>query len=518
MRLRAVAVVTPHSFVSTRLQTIIESARGIEIAKSDGIRLLFLLLSMNLSASLDQAIFKTVGRVADKLRVDGYVVGGYVRDMILKRPSKDIDFVCVGNGIDFANAVAGVLGNDVSVTVFRNFGTAQIKYQDLDLEFVGARKESYHHDSRKPVVEDGTLQDDQNRRDFTINALAISLNKTTFGDLVDPFGGLNDLKRKIIRTPLDPAITFDDDPLRMMRAVRFASQLNFDIDADTFSTLMKQAARLKIVSQERIIDELNKIIMSPVPSYGFKLLFHSGLLKQFFPEMVALHGVEYVGNNAHKDNFFHTLQVLDNVAKVSDDLWLRWAAIMHDIAKPATKRYDKTQGWTFHGHEDKGARMTPAIFRRLKLPMDERMAYVQKLVRLHLRPIPLAKEVTDSAVRRLLFEAGDAIEDLMKLCRADITSKNLAKVDKFLRNFDLVEQKMKEVEAKDHVRNFQPPVTGDEIIRMFNLPPGKIIGELKEAVKEAILEGEIANDREEALGLLRKVAGEKGIVEVSGDR
>jgi putative nucleotidyltransferase with HDIG domain len=326
------------------------------------------------------------------------------------------------------------------------------------------------------------------------------------------------MKRKMIKTPLDPNITFSDDPLRMMRAVRFASQLSYDIDADTFEALSQQAERLKIISQERIIDELNKIIMSPVPSYGFKLMFHSGLLNQFFPELVALHGVEYVGNRAHKDNFFHTLQVLDNVSKMSDDLWLRWAAILHDIAKPATKRYDKTHGWTFHGHEDKGARMTPGIFRRLKLPMDERMTFVQNLVRLHLRPIPLAKEVTDSAIRRLLFDAGDHIDALMKLCRADITSKNLLKVDKFLKNFDLVEQKMKEVEEKDHVRNFQPPVTGDEIMQIFNIPPSRVIGDLKEQIKEAILEGEIRNDREEAMALLLKLAREKGLVGKIGNQ
>jgi poly(A) polymerase len=469
---------------------------------------------MNLASSLELPIFKTVGAVAGKLGLEAYVVGGYVRDILLKRPSKDIDFVCVGSGIALAEAVACQLGNGAHVTVFKNFGTAHIRYTDLELEFVGARKESYRADSRKPVVEDGTLEDDQKRRDFTINALAISLNEKTFGELIDPFNGVEDMKKKIIRTPLDPAITFSDDPLRMMRAVRFASQLNFDIEATTFNSLMRQTERLSIVSNERITDELNKIILSPVPSYGFKLLFHSGLLKQFFPEMVALHGVEYVGNNAHKDNFFHTLQVLDNVAKVSDDLWLRWAAILHDIAKPATKRYDKVHGWTFHGHEEKGARMTPAIFRRLKLPMDERMAFVQKLVRLHLRPIPLAKEVTDSAIRRLLFDAGDAIEALMKLCRADITSKNLQKVDKFLRNFDLVERRMKEVEEKDHIRNFQPPITGVEIIRMFNLPPSRIIGDIKERIKEAILEGEIKNDREEALALLMKIAQEKGLVEM----
>jgi putative nucleotidyltransferase with HDIG domain len=443
--------------------------------------------------------------------VETYVVGGYVRDLILKRPSKDIDFVCVGSGIGLAQGVAQALGQGAHVTVFKSFGTAQVKLDDLELEFVGARKESYRADSRKPLVEDGTLEDDQKRRDFTINAMAIALNADRFGELIDPFDGVGDLKRKIMRTPQDPVITFSDDPLRMMRAVRFATQLNFDIEADTFAALMSQAERLTIVSQERIIDELNKIIRTPVPSYGFKLMFHSGLLKHFFPELVALHGVEYVGGNAHKDNFFHTLQVLDNVCRMSDDLWLRWAAILHDIAKPATKRYDKVHGFTFHGHEEKGARMVPGIFRRMKLPMDERMLFVQKLVRLHLRPIPLAKDVTDSAVRRLLFDAGDAIDALMKLCRADITSKNLQKVDRFLKNFDLVEQKMVEVEAKDNIRNFQPPVSGDEIMTLFRVPPSRIIGDLKDQIKEAILEGTIRNDREEAMALLLKLASEKGL-------
>jgi len=466
---------------------------------------------MNFASSLDHKIFHTIAEVADTLPVETYVAGGYVRDLILKRPSKDIDFVCIGSGIDLATEVARRLGPNHRVTVFKNFGTAQIKSDDLELEFVGARRESYRQDSRKPIVEDGTLEDDQNRRDFTINAMAIRLNKKNFGDLVDPFHGVDDIRKKIIRTPLDPVITFSDDPLRMMRAVRFASQLNFDIEADTFNALTTQGQRLTIVSQERITEELNKIILSPTPSYGFKLLFHSGLLKYFFPELVALHGVEYVGGNAHKDNFFHTLQVLDNVSKMSNDLWLRWAAILHDIAKPATKRYDKEHGFTFHGHEEKGARMTPGIFRRLKLPMNEKMLFVQKLVRLHLRPIPLAKEVTDSAIRRLLFDAGDDVDALMMLCRADITSKNNEKVNRFLKNFDLVEQKMKEVEAKDCIRNFQPPITGDEIIKMFNLPPSRIIGDLKEQIKEAILEGDIRNDREEALALLLKIAREKGL-------
>lgn len=466
---------------------------------------------MNLSDALTHPVFKAVADAANSTGLETYVVGGYVRDILLKRDSKDIDFVCVGSGIALAEAVAKSLGPSVKVNVFRNFGTAQIVHGDLDLEFVGARKESYRTDSRKPSVEDGTLDDDQKRRDFTINALAISLNRTSFGDLVDPFNGVDDLRKKILRTPLDPKVTFSDDPLRMMRAVRFASQLGFDIEADTFAALTSQAERLKIVSGERIIDELNKIIMSPVPSYGFKLLFHSKLLHQFFPEMTALHGVEYVGNQAHKDNFFHTLQVLDNVAKVSDDLWLRWAAIMHDIAKPLTKRFDKKHGWTFHGHEERGARMTPAIFRRLKLPMDERMLFVQKLVRLHLRPIALVKNVTDSAIRRLLFEAGDDIDALMTLCRADITSKNNEKVSRFLRNFDLVEKKMAEVEQKDQLRNFQPPVSGDEIMKLLQIPPGRLVGELKERIKDAILDGEISNDRQEALDLLYRAAREKGL-------
>lgn len=469
---------------------------------------------MNLRDELQHKVFKTVGTAGDQLGIDTYVVGGYVRDLILHRPSKDLDFVCVGSGIALAHAVAKLLGPNVHVTIFKNFGTAQIRFEDLDLEFVGARKESYRSDSRKPIVEDGTLDDDQKRRDFTMNALAISLNEKSFGELIDPFGGIADMNKKMIRTPLDPVITFSDDPLRMMRAIRFASQLSYDIEPDTFAAIMSQAERLKIVSQERVTDELNKIILSPVPSYGFKLLFHSGLLNLFFPELVALHGVEYVGNKAHKDNFFHTLQVLDNVSVMSYDLWLRWAAILHDIAKPATKRFDKIHGWTFHGHEDRGARMVPGIFRRMKLPMNEKMLFVQKLVRLHLRPIPLVKEVTDSALRRLLFEAGDEIDALMKLCRADVTSKNLEKVGRILKNFDIVEQKLAEVEEKDRVRNFQPPVTGEEIMSLFGIPPGRVIGEIKEQIKEAILEGDIKNNREEAMGLLMKIAGEKGLKEV----
>jgi tRNA nucleotidyltransferase/poly(A) polymerase len=468
-------------------------------------------VSVNFSSELSQnPIFSKVSASARKLGVDTYVVGGFVRDLILHRPCKDIDFVCVGSGIELAQRVAADLGG-LPVTVFKNFGTAMIRQQDVELEFVGARKESYRQDSRKPLVEDGMLEDDQRRRDFTINALAIRLTESNYGELIDPFDGVGDLKRKMIRTPLDPAITFSDDPLRMMRAVRFASQLRFDIEADTFQAIAKQAERLKIVSMERLVDELNKIILSPQPSYGFKLLFQSGLLKQFFPEMVALHGVEYVDNKAHKDNFFHTLQVLDNVSKMSDDLWLRWAAILHDIAKPLTKRFEPDHGWTFHGHEDKGGRMVPGLFRRLKLPLNENMAFVQKLVRLHLRPIALSKEVSDSAIRRLLFEAGDDGAALMKLCRADITSKNPEKVGKFLKNFERVEQKMAEVEERDRVRNFQPPITGDEIIKLFNLAPGPVIGEIKEQIKDAILDGVIRNDREEAFRLLMEIAQKKGL-------
>lgn len=457
------------------------------------------------------SVFKTISEAGSKLGFPTFVVGGYVRDLILDRPNKDLDFVCLGSGIKLAQQVAQDLGG-LQVTVFKNFGTAMIKFHDRELEFVGARKESYREDSRKPVVEDGTLVEDQLRRDFTINAMAISLEKENFGYLVDPFGGVQHLEDKLIKTPLDPNITFSDDPLRMMRAIRFASQLNFDIEADTFEAITNNADRLSIVSMERVIVELNKIILSPVPSYGFKLLFQSGLLNKFFPEMIALHGVENVDNKAHKDNFFHTLQVLDNVSKVSDDLWLRWAAILHDIAKPATKRFDKAVGWTFHGHEDKGARMTPGIFRRLKLPMNEKMLFVQKLVRLHLRPISLVKEVSDSAIRRLLFEAGDDVEALMKLCRADITSKNNDKVARFLRNFDEVEKKMIGLEERDKVRNFQPPITGDEIIKLFQLSAGPIIGEIKEEIKEAILEGIIRNDRQEAHELLMRIAEKKGLI------
>lgn len=468
---------------------------------------------MNFKDQLDgHPIFRKVAVAAQSLGIEAYVVGGYVRDLVLNRPSKDIDFTCVGSGIALAQEVAKSFEVHVPLSVFKNFGTAMLKLDDWEVEFVGARKESYRQESRKPIVEDGTLEEDLERRDFTINAMAISLSADSYGELVDPFDGLGDIKRKIIKTPLEPGVTFSDDPLRMLRAVRFASQLNFDIDADTFFALSEHASRLQIISAERIIDEVNKIIQTPKPSYGFKLLFASKLLHEFFPEMVELQGVDSVDDKSHKDNFYHTLQVLDNVCQFSEDLWLRWAAIMHDIAKPATKRFHPKVGWTFHGHEDKGARMTPAIFRRLKLPMDERMKYVQKLVRLHLRPIALVKdEVTDSALRRLLFNAGDDIDDLMKLCRADITSKNNKKVQRYLENFDKVEQKLREVEEKDQVRNFQPPVSGEEIMAIFDIPPSKIIGEIKEEIKEAILEGRIANNPESARTFMYQIAHEKGL-------
>lgn len=471
---------------------------------------------MNLKDRLDEhAVFARVADVAAKEGIATYVVGGYVRDLLLGRPSKDIDFTCVGSGIHLAQEVAKTFEEHVPLSVFKNFGTAMLKLQDWELEFVGARKESYRLESRKPIVEDGTLLEDLERRDFTINAMAISLNPENYGELLDPFGGVKDLKAKSIKTPLLPGITFSDDPLRMMRAVRFAAQLNFDIEADTFFALSENATRLQIISAERIIDELNKIIRTAKPSYGFKLLFASKLLHEFFPEMVELQGVDSVDDKSHKDNFYHTLQVLDNVCQFSEDLWLRWAAILHDIAKPATKRFHPKIGWTFHGHEDKGARMTPGIFKRLKLPMDERMKYVQKLVRLHLRPIALVKdEVTDSALRRLLFDAGDDIDDLMTLCRADITSKNDKKVQRYLENFDRVEQKLHQVEENDQVRNFQPPVSGEEIMETFGIPPSKIIGDIKEEIKEAILEGRIQNNPEEARGLMLVLAKEKGLIPI----
>lgn len=467
---------------------------------------------MNLSKHISDPIFKIVADAGSHLGFETYVVGGFVRDILLGRDSKDIDFVCVGSGIALAQEVHKTLGGKSPLSVFKNFGTAMIRKYDQELEFVGARRESYSRDSRKPIVEDGTLSDDQNRRDFTINALAISLNEHNYGELIDPFDGVKDLDAKLIKTPLAPEQTFSDDPLRMLRAVRFAAQLNFDIDGGTFEAIQKMADRLSIISKERIIVELNKIILSKTPSYGFKLLYHSGLLKEFFPEMVALQGIDTRDDKSHKDNFYHTLQVLDNVAQKSDDLWLRWAAIMHDIAKPATKRFNKKAGWTFHGHEDKGARMTPGIFRRLKLPMGQEMKFVQKLVRLHLRPIPLVRdEITDSAIRRLLFDAGDDIESLMLLCRADITSKNNAKVKRYLKNFDVVERKMHEVEEKDKIRNFQPVITGEMVMTTFGLKPDRMVGEIKEALKEAVLEGEIKNEFEEAYAYMLELGKQKGL-------
>ncbi|HVD98673.1 MAG TPA: HD domain-containing protein [Cytophagaceae bacterium] len=468
---------------------------------------------MNFSDHLQQdKIFEILTESAAQLGLETYLVGGYVRDLILKRPCKDIDVVCVGSGIELAMQVAKNIGPDTHVSIFKNFGTAMLRYHNWEVEFVGARKESYDRKSRNPVVENGTLEDDQNRRDFTINALAISLNKKNYGDLVDPFGGIDDLKKKIIRTPLDPNVTFSDDPLRILRAIRFAAQLKFDIEPSTFEAISTNKERIEIISMERVTTELNKIILTAQPSYGFKLLFHSGLLQLIFPELCALQGVETIENKSHKDNFYHTLQVLDNVSKDSDDLWLRWAAILHDIAKPATKRFNKKVGWTFHGHEDKGARMVPGIFRRFKLPQNEHMRKVEKLVRLHLRPIALVKEtVTDSAVRRLLFEAGEDFEDLMKLCRADVTSKDNNKVARFLKNFDLVEEKAKQVEEKDNLRNFQPVFTGEDIMKLFNLSPSKIVGELKIALREAILEGEITNTYEEGKAFILECGKKIGL-------
>ncbi len=467
---------------------------------------------MELKEHFNNKIFKLISQTADEHNLECYVVGGYVRDIFLKRPSKDIDIVVVGSGIKMAEAFAEKLGKGAFISVFKNFGTAQVKYHDTEVEFVGARKESYSYDSRKPVVENGTLKDDQNRRDFTINAMAVCMNSARFGQLIDPFNGIDDLKERTIRTPLDPDITFSDDPLRMMRCIRFATQLNFYIDDETFLALERNRERINIISKERIADELNKIMLSPIPSRGFIDLDRCGLLSLIFPEFVELQGTETRNGRAHKDNFYHTLEVLDNIAKKTDNLWLRWATLLHDIGKPRTKRWEPKAGWTFHNHNFIGEKMIPDIFRRMKLPMNDKLKYVQKLVSLHMRPIVISNEiVTDSAVRRLLFEAGDDIDDLMMLCEADITSKNEVRKQKFLDNFKLVRQKLKDLEEKDRIRNFQPPVNGEEIMGYFNLKPCNEIGRLKSSIKDAILDGIIPNEHNAAFEFMLKKAEQMGL-------
>ena len=467
---------------------------------------------MNLKKHLQHPVFSVVTEAAIELGADAFAIGGFVRDILLDRPCKDIDIVTDGDGVELARLVASKLKIE-QVSIFKTFGTAMFKMDDFDIEFVGARKESYSHDSRKPEVSKGSIRDDQNRRDFTVNALAISLQESNYGEVIDPFDGLGDLERKILKTPLEPDITYSDDPLRMMRAIRFATQLGFVIEEGSLKAIQKNKERISIVSKERISVELNKIIESPKPSIGFKLLFNSGLLKIIFPEMVALQGVEERNGVRHKDNFYHTIQVLDNVAEESDDLWLRWAAIMHDIAKPPTKRFHPDLGWTFHGHEDKGARMVPAIFKRLKLPLDHKMKFVQKLVLLHLRPIALTKEeITDSAIRRLLFEAGDDIDALMILSGADITSKNENKVKRYLKNYKIVKEKLIEVEEKDKVRSFQPPVSGEDIMESFAIGPCREVGIIKNRIKEAILDGKIHNDHDEAYKFMVDLGTELGLV------
>ncbi len=464
-----------------------------------------------MSDNLQHPIFSHIKDLAAQTNTECYVIGGYVRDHIMGRPFKnDVDVVIVGSGIDFANKLGEKLYTKVAI--YKSFGTAMLVYDGLNVEFVGARKESYRSDSRKPIVENGTLEDDQNRRDFTINAMAYSLNISNYGELLDPFNGLQDIEQRVIKTPLEPELTFSDDPLRMMRAIRFATQLSFKIDIATLTAIATTKHRINIISKERITDELNKIIMAAKPSIGFKYLFDTGLLPLIFPAMYQLYGVDIVDGKGHKDNFYHTLEVLDNVATYSDDLWLRWAAIMHDIAKPATKRFDKKLGWTFHGHEDKGARMVPKLFAELKLPLNEKMKFVQKLVLLHLRPIVLAQDiVTDSAVRRLLFEAGDDIDALMMLCHADVTTKNEFKKKKYRENFELVKQKLKDVDERDQIRNWQPPITGEDIMKVFNLGPGREVGKIKNAIREAILEGEIANSRDQAYHFMIDIGAKMGL-------
>lgn len=467
---------------------------------------------------LDKPIFRLISGAADELKLECFLIGGYVRDFFLCRPSSDIDIVAVGKGIELAERVAKKLGRNTFLTVFKNFGTAQIKHKGYEIEFVGARKESYSFDSRKPIVEDGTLEEDQRRRDFTINAMAFCLNENRYGELLDPFNGMQDLTDLIIRTPLDPDITFSDDPLRMMRAIRFASQLGFDIYPDTFDAIRRNRERIHIISMERVTDELNKIILSPKPSVGFILLEKTGLLDLIFPELTALKGAETKDGVGHKDNFYHTLIVLDNMAKQSDNLWLRWSALLHDIAKPVTKRWDPRLGWTFHNHNFVGEKMIPKIFRRLKLPLNEKMKYIQQMVSLHMRPMQLVEEeVTDSAVRRLLFDAGDDIDDLMTLCEADITSKNPEKVKRFMHNFMIVRKKLKEIEEKDRVRNFQPPVDGNEIMEVFGLPQGREVGLLKSAIKEAILDGVIPNEHDAAYRLMLEKAKEWNLIPLKND-
>ena len=470
------------------------------------------LLKSKIEEHLERKVFRTVGEVADSMERECYVVGGYVRDIILERTSKDIDFVTIGSGIEVAEMVAKAMGKRTSLAVYRTYGTAQVKNAEYELEFVGARRESYNRESRNPIVEDGTLEEDQCRRDFTINAMAICVNKENYGKLLDPFDGMGDIERRIIRTPLDPDVTFSDDPLRMMRAVRFATQLGFDIYPETFEALVRNKERIKIITRERIVDELMKIMKSAKPSRGFKLLKDCGLLEFIMPELVALSGVEVMNGRGHKDNFEHTLQVLDNVAEKSNNVWLRWGALMHDIAKPATKLYDEKLGWTFHNHNFVGAKMIPRIFKKMKMPMDSKMKYVQKLVELHMRPIALVEEtVTDSAVRRLIFDAGDDVEDLMMLCEADITSKNQEKVKRYLDNFQLVREKMKEIEEMERIRNFLPPVVGLEIMRVFGLAPCAEVGQLKEKIKNAILDGEIGNNHDEAFAFMLARAAEMGL-------